>query len=251
MTIDDRPLSGRTALITGASGGIGGSIARHLARLGADLVLAHGRHADDAERAAQDAREVGARAITTPGDLSDPDVPARLADVAIGEFGAVDILIANAGIGAPTPLQDVTLQQWEETYAVNVTAPFLLAQRLLPAMYERSFGRVVFISSIAALNGGVIGPHYASSKAALHGLTHSLAKDAAPHGVTVNAIAPALIGGTRILPTDPSGGDELPMPIPVGRLGEPDEIGSVTASVVTNGYLTNKIITVDGGLLPR
>ncbi|WP_367837954.1 SDR family oxidoreductase [Streptomyces rochei] len=98
---------------------------------------------------------------------------------------------------------------------------------------------------------GIIGPHYAASKAALHGLTHSLAPGVAAAGVTVNAPAPALVGGTRILPADAAEGGKLPAPIPVGRLGPPDEVATMAASMVTNGYLTNKVITLDGGLYPR
>jgi 3-oxoacyl-[acyl-carrier protein] reductase len=243
------PLAGRVALVTGASGGIGGAIARRLAALGADLYLAHGRHVEDARQVADAAEKLGRRVELAPGDLSDPAVPARLVDAAVTSLGSVDIVVANAGTGARTDLADIGLDQWNETFAVNVTAPFLLAQRALPSMIERKFGRILFVSSIAALNGGVIGAHYASSKAALHGLTHSLAKDAAQHGVTVNALAPALIGDTRILPTSPDG--QLPMPIPVGRLGRPDEVADMAVSMMTNDYLTNKIVTLDGGLLPR
>ena len=133
--------------------------------------------------------------------------------------------------------------------AVNLTAPFVLAQRLLPGMVGRGFGRVLFVSSVAALNGGVVGAHYAASKAGLHGLTHHLAPRVAAHGVTVNAIAPALIGQTRMLPTTPDGG--IPLPIPVARIGTPDEVAEMAIAMLDNGYLTNKVITVDGGLLPR
>jgi 3-oxoacyl-[acyl-carrier protein] reductase len=251
MSDNSTPLRGRTALITGASGGIGGAIAHRLAALGADLFLAHGHHIEDAKKVATYAERLGRRVELAPGDLSDPTVASQLVDDASEAFGSVDLLVANAGIGTKTDLADIGLAQWNETFAVNVTAPFLLAQKALPSMIERSYGRILFVSSIAALNGGVIGAHYASSKAALHGLMHSLSKSAAPHGVTVNTLAPALIGNTRILPTSPDGSDKLPMPIPVGRLGQPDEVAAMAASMVTNAYLTDKIITLDGGLLPR
>jgi len=249
MTDTTAPLAGRVALVTGASGGIGGAIAGRLAALGADLFLSHGRHVEDAQRVAEAAEKLGRRVELAPGDLANPAVPAYLVDTAVGALGTVDILVANAGIGAKTDVDNIDLDQWNRTYAVNVTAPFLLAQKVLPAMVERRFGRILFVSSIAALNGGVIGAHYASSKAALHGLTHSLAKEVAQYGVTVNTVAPALIGGTRILPAGPD--DELPMPIPTGRLGRPDEVAAMAVSMLTNAYLTNKIVTLDGGLLPR
>jgi 3-oxoacyl-[acyl-carrier protein] reductase len=133
---------------------------------------------------------------------------------------------------------------------VNLRAPWLLTRAALPGMLERGFGRILYVSSVAALNGGVIGPHYASSKAGLHGLMHHVAPRVAGRGVTVNTIAPALIGGTRILPADPDDPDALPMPIPVGRLGTTGEVADLALAVLRNGYLTDKVLTLDGGLLP-
>jgi 3-oxoacyl-[acyl-carrier protein] reductase len=118
-------------------------------------------------------------------------------------------------------------------------------------MIERRFGRVLFVSSVAGLSGGVVGAHYAASKAGLHGLTHHLAPRVAAHGVTVNALAPALIGDTRMLPLDPDTGGDAPLPIPVGRVGRPDEVAELAVAMLGNAYLTNKVVTLDGGLLPR
>lgn len=250
MSDNALPFAGKVALITGASGGIGGAIAGLLAAAGADLVLAHGTHVEDAEHVAERARELGRRVVLAPGDLADTTVPAALVHAA-AELGGVDVLVANAGAGTQTAWADVTLEQWNTTFAINTTAPFLLAQQVLPTMIERNFGRVLFISSTAALTGGIVGPHYAASKAALHGLTHFLAARVAADGVTVNTLAPALIGNTRILPLDAKGDGSLPLPIPVGRLGEVTEVADMALSILRNGYLTNKVITLDGGLLPR
>jgi len=116
---------------------------------------------------------------------------------------------------------------------------------VLPGMRERSFGRVLFSSSVAALTGGIVGPHYAASKAGLHGLTHHLASRVAADGVTVNAIAPALIQDTGMLPGNPT---ELASAIPVGRLGTPGEVADLALAMILNGYLTSKVVTIDGGL---
>jgi 3-oxoacyl-[acyl-carrier protein] reductase len=221
-------LNGRVALVTGASGGIGKGIARGLADEGVDLFLTYGRHGDDAE----------------------PAAPARLVVQAHSELGGVDILVANAGTATVTGWQDIDLELWNTTLAINLTAPFLLAQQVLPAMVERGFGRVLFISSIAGLNGGVVGAHYAASKAGLHGMTHHLAPRVAGDGVTVNALAPALVGDTRMLPVDPEN-RTLPVPIPVGRVGRPEEVAEMAIAMLRNGYLTNKVVTLDGGILPR
>jgi 3-oxoacyl-[acyl-carrier protein] reductase len=243
-------LKDRVALLTGASGGIGKAIARRLADEGADLFLAYGRHGDDAEEAARYARDLGRRAVVASADLADPTAPARLVAQATSELGGVDILIANAGTADIKGWQDIDLESWNTTLAVNLTAPFLLAQQVLPAMVEKRFGRVLFISSIAGLNGGVVGAHYAASKAGLHGLMHHLAARVAADGVTVNALAPALIGDTKMFPVDPETSD-TPLPIPVGRAGHSAEVADMAIAMVRNGYLTNKVVTLDGGILPR
>jgi 3-oxoacyl-[acyl-carrier protein] reductase len=115
-------------------------------------------------------------------------------------------------------------------------------------MRDRGFGRILFISSVAAFTGGIVGPHYAASKAGLHGLTHYLGSRLARDGITVNAIAPALVTGTAMLPGDP---EELSDRIPAGRLGQPDEVASLAVAVLGNGYLTNQVIGLDGGMYPR
>lgn len=243
-------LRGHVALLTGASGGIGKAIGRRLADEGVDVCLAYGRHGDDAEEVANYARGLGRRAITVASDMSDPQAPADLVAHASRELGDVDVLVANAGTADIRGWENIDLASWNATLAVNLTAPFLLAQQVLPGMVERKFGRILFISSVAALNGGVVGAHYAASKAGLHGLMHHLAPRVAADGVTVNSLAPALVGGTKMFPADVETGT-APVPIPVGRVGRPDEIADMAITMLRNGYLTNKVITVDGGLVPR
>jgi 3-oxoacyl-[acyl-carrier protein] reductase len=243
-------LSGRVALLTGASGGIGKAIARRLADEGADLCLTYGRHADDAESVAAYARDVGRRVTVLASDMSDPQGPAAVVEHANDELGRVDMLIANAGAADIKGWQNIDLGSWNSTLAVNLTAPFLLAQQVLPGMIERKFGRILFISSVAAFTGGVVGAHYAASKAGLHGLMHHLAPRVAADGVTVNSLAPALVGETKMFPADLETGTP-PIPIPVGRIGRPDEMADMAIAMLRNGYLTDKVITVDGGILPR
>lgn len=235
-------------MVTGASGGIGAAIARMLADGGADVALTYNGNREDAEEVARSVRAAGRRAQTLQADFADPEVPEQLAPRVSEELGDVDVLVAAAGSGEKRSWEDVDRQLWDRTLEVNLSAPFFLAQRLLPGMVERGYGRLLFLSSIAALTGGVLGAHYAASKAALHGLTHYLASRVADKGVTVNAIAPALIGDTRMLPVDPSDPEALPLPIPVGRLGTPEEVADLSVAMLRNGYLTDKVISVDGGL---
>lgn len=243
-------LAGHIALLTGASGGIGKAIGRRLADEGLDVCLSYGRHGDDAEAVAEYARALGRRAITVAADLSDPSAPEAVVEKAERELGHVDVLVANAGAADIKGWQNIDLASWNATLAVNLTAPFLLAQRVLPGMVERQFGRILFISSVAAFTGGVVGAHYAASKAGLHGLMHHLAPRVAADGVTVNCLAPALVGETKMFPADLETGTP-PIPIPVGRIGRPDEMADMAITMLRTGYLTNKVITVDGGLLPR
>jgi 3-oxoacyl-[acyl-carrier protein] reductase len=246
---DDMNLAGRVVLLTGASGGIGGALGRRLIEAGARVAFTYATHAEDAERLVREAGEAGLDAVALGGDLSDPGVPARLADETAEALGPVDILIANAGHSVQERYTEVDLDSWDRTLAVNLRAPFLLTRALLPGMVERGWGRVLYMSSVAAFTGGVVGPHYAASKAGLHGLVHFLASRVAGRGVTVNAVAPALIEETRMLPA--GSGDGPALPIPVGRYGRPEEVADLTMAVLRNGYLTNQVLGLDGGLHPR
>jgi 3-oxoacyl-[acyl-carrier protein] reductase len=181
-------------------------------------------------------------------DLSDADACTGVVEEVRRRLGAVHILIANHGRGVRrSGYEDVTAAEWDATLAINVRAAFLLTRDVLPQMRATGFGRVLFTSSVAAMTGGVVGPDYAASKAALHGLVHYLASRVAADGVTVNAIAPALIEETGMLPGDPG---ELALQIPVRRLGRPSEVADMALAILANGYVTNQVISIDGGMHP-
>jgi 3-oxoacyl-[acyl-carrier protein] reductase len=245
--MNDREFEGRAALVTGGSGGIGAELSARLAAAGAAVAVHYAANRDAAERVAAGIVEGGGRAATFAADLGYPEASDRLIDVVEGDLGAVDVLAANAGLSRQGSYEDVDAAAFDETIAVNLRAPYLLARRVLPGMRERRFGRILFTSSVAALTGGIVGPHYASSKAGLHGLTHFLASRVARHGVTVNAIAPALIEETAMLPGDPG---ELSERVPVGRLGTPREVADLALAMLRNGYVTNQVVSVDGGIHP-
>ena len=243
MTDDDQ-LAGRVALVTGASGGIGAAIARELTAAGATVALGF---STSGERARELARELGGEARAFGADLEDPGAPGELVAGVEREVGPIDLLVANHGVAVKAPYEDVTAEMFDRTVAINLRAPFLLAREVLPGMRRRGYGRILFVSSIAGLRGGVIGPDYAASKAGLHGLTHFLASWVATDGVTVNSIAPGFVE-TEMLPGDPL---KLGATIPIGRVGRPDEIARMAIAILSNAFVTNKVLTIDGGSYPR
>ena len=241
-------LDGRVALVTGGSGGIGRALVSRLATQRAVVAVGYGTNAEAAQNIVADIMAAGGRAVAVGADLRRPESAAELVDAVEQALGPIDVLVANAGLGVVRPLEEVTTEDFDEMMAVNLRAPFLLAQRTLPGMRERRFGRVLFMSSIAAFTGGIVGPHYAASKAGLHGLTHFLAARFAPFGVTVNALAPALIAETGMFPGDPQ---RLRQNVPVGRLGRPEEVADLALAILRNPYLVNQVISIDGGMHPR
>jgi 3-oxoacyl-[acyl-carrier protein] reductase len=238
------------ALVTGGGRGIGRAVALRLAEEGHDVALNYAANREAAEEVAELVRGQGRRAVAIEADLLESDNVEMLVDRAQAEVGPLSILIANAGIASdPTGVAGITTEAWDRMLAINLRAPFLLARRLAPAMADAGFGRIVFVSSIAAFTGGLVGAHYAASKAGLHGLARSLAKETAGRGVTVNVIAPALIE-TDMIPADPAVREALAASTPVGRLGTGEEVADIVAAVVRNGYMTGQSILLDGGRYP-
>jgi 3-oxoacyl-[acyl-carrier protein] reductase len=248
MTPAANPFTNKVALITGASGGIGQAVARRLAADGASVALAYGANPEPARQLADELVTQGGHALAVGADLRRAEAAAELLAEVEPHLGAIDILVAAAGLGRQQTLEQVSIEDFDEMLAINLRAPFLLAQRTVPGMRARGFGRVLFVSSVAAFTGGIVGPHYAASKAGLHGLTHFLAARVAGEGVTVNAIAPALITNTGMLPGEP---EELRARVPVGRLGQPDEVADLALAMLRNPYLTNQVVSLDGGMHPR
>ncbi len=246
-------LEGRVALVTGASRGIGAAIAEGLARAGADVAVGYGSNGDAASRVVARIERAGRRAVAVGGDLRDPTTVDRIGGEAGRSLGPVDVLVSNAGIAPRQRLEEVSVEDWDRVMEVNLRPAFLLAKQFAPGMRERGWGRIVLVSSVAAFTGGLVGPHYTASKSALIGLAHSLAASLAPHGVTVNAVAPALIEGGGTLPG--GGSDEMPERlaerIPVGRLGVPEEVAQVVCSLVAYPFVTAQTVSVDGGMHPR
>ena len=187
-------MENRIALVTGAGRGIGRAIALGLAAEGARVAVT-ARSLDELENLAGEVKAGGGDALVVPGDLSDRSAPARIVRAVTETWGPVEILVNNAGVGSsqnPKPLVDFDDDFWDLTLMVNLTAPYLLTKLVLPPMMERGWGRIINISSIAGRLGGEHGAAYGASKHALLGLTRSTAVEAAPHGITANAVCPGV-----------------------------------------------------------
>ncbi len=236
-------LSGKVALVTGANRGIGQAIAVALARTGAHVAVNYRQREVEALETCQTIEAAGRGSLAVPADVSRADEVTRLVQAIEQSLGSVDILVNNAGISRPQPVEEITEQDWDEVLRVNLKSVFLVTQAVLPGMRSRRWGRIINLSSVAAQTGGVVGPHYAASKAGIHGLSHSYAALLAREGITVNTIAPALIQ-TEMVTSNSRARPDL---IPVGRFGQADEVADVAVLLACNGYITGQTINVNGG----
>ena len=237
------PLTGKVALVTGASRGIGRATALALARAGADVAVNFRTHEAAAREVCSQIEDGGRRAIAVKADVSIASEVAALVESVGRQLGDIALLVNNAGIIRPQPLAEITEQDWDEIIAINLKSMFLVTQAVLPGMRRRRWGRIINLSSVAAQLGGIVGPHYAASKAGVLGLTHSYAALLAKEGITVNAIAPALIE-TEMTKGNPKARADL---IPVGRMGTVEETVEVVVMLASNGYITGQTLNVNGG----
>jgi 3-oxoacyl-[acyl-carrier protein] reductase len=234
-------LQGRVALVTGASRGIGRAIALALADRGAAIAVNFQTHAEEAQSAVAQIRSAGGRAMAARADVSMSEQVTEMAARVASELGAIDILVNNAGVA----VTGVREEDFDHGIAVNLKSAFLCTEAVLPAMSARRWGRIVNISSGAARGPGLLGVVYNASKAGLEGLTRGYASRTAKDGITVNAIAPG--------PTDTEMGAPLKAGgvearIPVGRMGQAEDVAHATVMIIGNDFITGQTIAVNGGM---
>jgi len=237
-------LTGRKALVTGASRGIGAAVALALAAAGASVAINYRDRTLEAESVAAAITAAGGRAITIAADVSQGSAVAAITNAVAERLGPIDILINNAGIALIRGLDDLTEADFDQTIAVNLKSAFLCTQAVLPHMRTQGWGRIVNISSGAARGAGGVGVHYNASKAGMEGLTRGYAARLVKHGVTVNAVAPSLIETDIVR----SGLASSPARIPLGRFGTTEEVAQVVMMLIGNAYMTGQTIALSGGM---
>ncbi|KAF0324737.1 3-ketoacyl-acyl carrier protein reductase [Colletotrichum asianum] len=257
----DNEVEGRLALVTGASGGIGGACARELFANGAHLALtcsSEGTRSklSDLQNDLRSEQTMDRRISCHVVDMSSSKgIEELFAQILDEHRQHPDILVSNAGTAgfnnkANPQLENISLEEFDFTYSINLRASFLLCKLAMPHMAAQHWGRIIFVSSISAIGGGINGCHYAASKAGLTGLMKNLASKHAKDGVTLNDVAPAMIGETGMIPDEKrvEGTPGDVKNIPVGRLGTPQECANVVIMLCKTGYLTGQSILLSGGL---
>ena len=239
-------LTGKTALVTGASGGIGEAIARALHAQGATVVL-HGTRAEKLEALQKD---FGARAFALAVDLSDRDAVAGLVDAASALAGPISLLVNNAGITRDGLLMRMKDDDWDSVLEVNVTASMSLCRAAMRGMMKARTGRIISISSVVGVTGNAGQTNYAASKAGMIGFSKSLAAEVASRGLTVNVVAPGFIETPMTDVLDESQKSALLTRVPAGRLGHADEIAATVAFLASDeaAYITGATLHVNGGM---
>ena len=257
-SLDRFRLDGKIALVTGASRGLGAAMAMALAEAGADVVLHDRNHGGPSptETAARIAKTTGRRTHLIGADLSDPSAGEIVVADALSAFGALDIVVNNAGIIRRTPAVRHSDQEWDDVIQVNLSSVFRMCRAAGRHMIERGQGgKIVNIASLLSFQGGVTVPGYAAAKGGVMQLTKALANEWAPHSINVNAIAPGYMAtdNTTALRADETRSRQILERIPAGRWGEPDDLaGAVVflASAASN-YVTGHVLVVDGGWMGR
>ncbi len=247
-------LHGKTALVTGASRGIGQALAVGLAQSGATVICASSRKGGCDDTLAK-IEELGLNAYALSADLSDADATRALADEALTITGSIDILVNNGGTIFRAPATEFPLEQWQKVMQVNIDSAFILSQEIGKAMVKHGRGKIINIASMLSYSGGITVPAYTASKHAIAGLTKALANEWGQHNIQVNAIAPGYIrtDNTQALQDDIERSNEILKRIPANRWGEAEDLQGAAVFLASDAsaYVNGHILAVDGGFLAR
>lgn len=246
-----RPLFGQTAVVTGASRGIGRAIALQLAKAGANVVINYLSSTSAAKDVVEECQGYGSKAIAVQADVTREQDAQRLFEQAAQLGTPTSILVNNAGIAKEKLLLDTTLEEWNSVLKSNLTAPFLCSKAILPLMLRERYGRIINISSIWGISGGSFEVAYSASKGGLIAFTKALAKELGPSGITVNAVAPGAVETDMLRSLSQLDRAQLEIEIPVGRIGHPDDIAHAVLFLASPdaSFMTGQVLSPNGGLV--
>ena len=250
MMTDTTELAGKVAIVTGAGQGMGYAVAHRLAAAGASVVV-NDVNAAAAEQTADSLRAAGRAALAVPGDVGSSQDVRGIVAAALDRYGGIHILINNAGVLRPTAVIDIEEAEWDLVVNVNLKGTYLCSRAVLPAMREAGWGRIVNFSSTAGKNVSTVGgAHYTAAKAGVLGFTRHLAKEAAPYGITVNAVCPGLIDTEMVRATiSDEQTSAYAASFPIARLGLPEEVAELVAFLASDraAYITGASLDINGG----
>ncbi|MFZ4641257.1 MAG: 3-oxoacyl-[acyl-carrier-protein] reductase [Nodosilinea sp.] len=243
-------LQGQVALVTGASRGIGRAIALSLATAGAKVVVNYAQSAQAAEDLVQQIEAAGGHALALQADVAQVDQVERLVAETVEKLGPINILVNNAGITRDTLLLRMKLEDWQAVIDLNLTGVFLCTRAVSKGMLKQRSGRIINIASVAGQMGNPGQANYSAAKAGVIGFTKTVAKELAPRGITVNAVAPGFIA-TEMTENLPNG-EEILKFIPLGRFGQAEEVAGMVKFLAADpaaAYITGQVFNVDGGMV--
>ena len=242
-------LQGKTAIVTGASRGIGKATALALAEVGAKVVVNYARSSSAAEEVVKTIVDAGGDAIALQADVSQPEEVNSLIKETLAKYGSIDVLVNNAGIAQDTLMMRMKLEQWQAVINLNLTGVFLCTKAVTKTMLKQRSGRIINIASVAGQMGNPGQANYSAAKAGVIGFTKTVAKELASRGITVNAVAPGFIETDM---THDLKADDILKFIPLGRYGKPEEIAGMIRFLAADpaaAYITGQVFNVDGGMV--